>query len=150
LIYLVRPIIIPVSYIVQPKLAGVITVALMGMYLLAVVFFNAWHLRRKKEMVSWKVIPVYLLRKTALTFVNTLSVYYSLYSYAAFFSQRHPRVTENYPALMAAKSCIDADVAKRQVVVPEGVPVVEIPVEVTTSGDEEQLATAPLPPALLR
>ena len=117
--YFIRPIILPVSYIVQSKLAGIITVALMGMYLWVVVFLNAWHLRRKKEMVSWKVISVYLLMKTALTFVNTLSVYYSLYSYAAFFSQRHPRVTENYPALMAAKSCIDADVAKRQVVIPD-------------------------------
>lgn len=150
MIYTVRPIILPVSFVVQPKLAGIMTVALLGMYFLAIVFFNAWHLRRKKEMVSWKVIPVYLLMRTALTFVNTLSVYYSLYSYAGFFSQRHPRVTENYSALVAAKSCIDADVAKRQVVIPEGILAVDIPVEFTTSRNEEQLAFAPLPPVLLR
>lgn len=113
----------------------------MAVYLLGIIFFNAVHLRRKKEMVSWKVVPVYFLMKTALTFVNTVSVYYSLYAYADFFSQRHPRVTENYPALMAAKECLNADVARRQV---------QVPVEVVTSEEKEQLVIAPVPPALLK
>lgn len=90
------------------------TGSLMAVYLLGVIFFNAVHLRRKKEMVSWKIVPVYFLMKTALTFVNTLSVYYSLYAYADFFSRRHPRVTENYPALIAAKECLEYDLARKQ------------------------------------
>lgn len=105
---------LPISLVVQPKMVGIMTASLVGVYILAVIFFNAVHLRRKKEMVSWKIIPVYFLMKTALTFVNTLSVYYSLYAYADFFSRRHPRVTENYPALMAAKECLDADHLRRQ------------------------------------
>jgi len=140
-IYAARPVMLPVSLIVQPKLVAIMTGSLMAVYLLGVIFFNAVHLRRKKEMVSWKIIPVYLLMKTALTFVNTISVYYSLYAYADFFSERHPRVTENYPALMAAKECLDADVAKRQVA---------IPVDVVSSQEGEQLFIAPVPPALLK
>lgn len=132
---------LPVSLIVQPKLVGIITGSLMGVYLLGIIFFNAIHLRRKKEMVSWKIIPIYFLMKFALTFVNTLSVYYSLYAYADFFSQRHPRVTENFPALMAAKECLDADSARKQGTVV---------VEVATSENEDQIIVAPVPPAVLR
>lgn len=134
---------LPVSLIVQPKMVAIMTGSLMAVYILGIIFFNAVHLRRKKEMVSWKVIPVYFLMKTALTFVNTVSVYYSLYAYADFFSKRHPRVTENYPALMAAKECLDADSAKRQAIV-------EVEVDITTSEQKEEIAIAPLPPTLLR
>lgn len=139
-IYAARPIMLPVSLIVQPKMVAVMTGSLMAVYLLGIIFFNAVHLRRKKEMVSWKIIPVYFLMKTALTFVNTISVYYSLYAYADFFSQRHPRVTENYPALMAAKECLDADSAKRQA---------NLVVEVVKSEDEEHTVTT-IPQAVLR
>ena len=64
-------------------------------------------------MVAWRVVPVYFMMKLALTFVNTISVYYSLYAHAGFFSRRHPRVTENYPALVAAKKCLDAELLKQ-------------------------------------
>jgi hypothetical protein len=112
-IFVTRPFMLPIALIVQPKMVGIMTAALMAVYILGIVFFNAVHLRRKKEMVAWKVVPVYFMMKLALTFVNTLSVYYSLYAYAGFFSRRHPRVTENYPALVAAKKCLDAEVLKQ-------------------------------------
>jgi hypothetical protein len=131
---------LPISLIVQPKMVAIITAGLMGMYILAVVFFNAVHLRRKKEMVSWKVIPVYFLMKMALTFVNTLSVYYSFYAYADFFSRRHPRVTENFPALMAAKTCLDNDFERRQT---------EAQLKLRESIAEEDIAIQPLIPAKL-
>lgn len=139
-IYAARPFMLPISLVVQPKMVGIMTASLMGVYLLGIIFFNAVHLRYKKDMVSWKIIPVYFAMKFALTFVNTLSVYYSLYAYADFFSERHPRVIENYPALIAAKECLDADVASKQVA---------IPVEVETSQEAEHLVIAPVPPALL-
>lgn len=136
---------LPIALYAQPKMVGIMTGSLMGVYLLGVAFFNAVHLRRKKAMVSWKVIPAYFLMKTALTFVNTVSVYYSLYAYAAFFSVRHPRVTENYPALVAAKECLDADLARRQV---------QVPVQATNSGEQHlgnpTTVIASVPSALLR
>lgn len=113
-IYASRPFALPIALIVQPKMVGVLTAGLLAVYILGAVFFNAVHLRRKKAMVAWKILPTYFLMKMALTFVNTLSVYYSLYAYADFFSRRHPRVTENYPALMAAKHCLDEDHARKQ------------------------------------
>lgn len=132
---------LPISLIVQPKLVAIMTGGLMAVYLLGVIFFNAVHLRRKKEMISWKVIPVYFLMKSALTFVNTLSVYYSLYAYAGFFSERHPRVIENYEALLAAKECLDSDVAKRQVAVP---------VDFLPSQEGAQSVLAPVPLVFLK
>jgi hypothetical protein len=108
-IFFSRPFMLPIALIVQPKMVGMMSAALMSVYILGIVFFNAVHLRRKKEMVAWRVVPVYFMMKIALTFVNTISVYYSLYAYAGFFSRRHPRVTENYPALVAAKKCLDAE-----------------------------------------
>jgi hypothetical protein len=93
-------------------MVGIMTAALVGVYVLGIVFFNAVHLRRKNAMVAWKVLPSYFLMKLALTFVNTVSVYYSIYAYAAFFSRRHPRVTENYPALVAATKCLDNEFRK--------------------------------------
>lgn len=113
-IYASRPFALPIALIVQPKMIGALTAGLLAVYVLGAVFFNAVHLRRKKAMVAWKILPTYFLMKMALTFVNTLSVYYSLYAYAEFFSRRHPRVTENYPALVAAKHCLDEDYARKQ------------------------------------
>jgi len=98
LTYTLRPFMLPIAYVVEPKLTAVMTVSLMGVYIVGVCFFNAWHLRRKKEMVAWKVIPAYFAMKFALLFVNTLSVYYALYAYAEYFSVRHPRVVENFQA----------------------------------------------------
>lgn len=142
-IYAARPIMLPVSLVVQPKMVAIMTVSLMAVYILGVIFFNAVHLRRKKEMVSWKIIPVYFLMKMALTFVNTLSVYYSLYAYADFFSRRHPRVTENYTALMAAKECLDEDFAKKQTA--------NVTVrEMEDSEVEQKVVVSPLAPAKLR
>lgn len=113
-IYASRPFALPIALIVAPKIVGAVMGGLLAVYVLGAIFFNAVHLRRKKAMVAWKILPIYFMMKMALTVVSTLSVYYSLYAYAAFFSRRHPRVTENYPALMAAKQCLDDDHAKRQ------------------------------------
>lgn len=137
-VYFSSPIMLPIALIVQPKIVGALFAGLLGMYVLAAIFFNAVHLRRKKAMVAWKVLPVYFLMKFALSFVNTLSVYYSLYAYAEFFSRRHPRVTENYSALIAAKQCLDDDYARRES---------EIQIEVVSSEEEEHVVIAPILPA---
>ena len=44
--------------------------------------------------------------KFALIFVNTVSVYYTLWHYAKFFSVSHPRVVENSKALDAVRQVI--------------------------------------------
>lgn len=106
-VYTIKPIMLPIAYVAQPKMAGIISLGLIGVYISAVIFFNATHLRRKKEMINWKVFPVYFAMKFALSFVNTVSVYYAIYSYATFFSVRHPRVFEDYAALSAAKECLE-------------------------------------------
>jgi hypothetical protein len=116
-IYFSRPFMLPVALWVQPKMVGIMTAALFGVYVVGVLFFNAVHLRYKKEMISCRVVPVYFLMKMALTFVNTLSVYYSLYACAAFFANRHPHVTESFSALTAAQSCLDIEAIKQRVVI---------------------------------
>ncbi|KAH5271383.1 hypothetical protein HBI70_123710 [Parastagonospora nodorum] len=118
-IYFSRPFMLPIALWVQPKMVGIMTAALFGVYVVGVLFFNAVHLRYKKEMIAWKVVPVYFLMKMALTFVNTVSVYYSLYAYAAFFAHRHPRVTESFSALTAAQSCLDIEAEKQRVIIRE-------------------------------
>ncbi|KAF2825498.1 hypothetical protein CC86DRAFT_295068 [Ophiobolus disseminans] len=118
-IYFSRPFMLPIALWVHPIMAVIMTGALFGVYLLCVLFFNSVHLRYKKEMVAWRVIPVYFAMKLALTLVNTVSVYYSLYAYAKFFANRHPRVTENFAALTAAQSCLEIEAEKQRIIIHE-------------------------------
>jgi glycosyltransferase involved in cell wall biosynthesis len=98
----VRPFIIVITGLASWRLLLIMTLGTTSMYIGGFVLLNTWHLRQKKEMVAWKVLPMYMLMKLILLFVNSLSVYYGLYDYARYFSVRHPRVTENGPALQAA------------------------------------------------
>lgn len=97
-----RPFVVVLTLIGSYRLFFEITAALTGMYILDFVIFNTWHLRRKKEMISWKVLPVYMGLKFILLWVSCISVYYGVFRYAKFFSVRHPRVIESRKALEAA------------------------------------------------
>jgi hypothetical protein len=108
---------LPIALWVQPKMVGIMTAALFGVYVIGVLFFNAIHLRYKKETIAWSIVSVYLLMKLALTFVNTMSAYYSLYAYTAFFVHRHPRVTENFSTLTVAQSCLDIEAEKQRIII---------------------------------
>jgi hypothetical protein len=72
-------------------------------YILGFIFFNAFHPRRKNEMMAWKIQPVYFGMKMALVFVDTGSVYYPMYEYVKFLIVRHSRVIENYASLNTLK-----------------------------------------------
>lgn len=114
-IYFSRPILLPIALYHSPAMVGIMTAALLGAYVFGAVFFNMVHLRYKKEMIAWRVIPVYFVMKFALAIVNTLSVYYSIYAYADYFSVGHPRVTESLAAVTAAKTCLDEEAEKKRV-----------------------------------
>lgn len=105
--YALRIFILPISLIASPKATLTFAAALLGVYMVSFGVFNLYHLRRKNAMVAWRVLPVYFGVKLALVFVNTISIYYALYQYGIFLSVRHPMVTENYDALVAARTCLD-------------------------------------------
>ncbi len=70
------------------------------MYLINTVIFNEVHLRRKNERLGWQLVYVYYLPyKIVLTVVNVASCYWSLYKYARYFAQRHPKVIEDEKAV---------------------------------------------------
>ncbi|KAH6633644.1 nucleotide-diphospho-sugar transferase [Boeremia exigua] len=100
LLYLVSPFILPISFIVRPSFAGILLGATIVMYLLNTVIFNEVHLRRKNERLGWVLIYVYYLPyKLVLTAVNVASCYWSLFKYARYFAQRHPKVIEDEKAV---------------------------------------------------
>lgn len=96
-----RPFVTVITVIAAWRLLLILTAGTMGCYILIFCIFNAIHLRRKNEMVAWRILPVYLGMKVCLLWVNTLSVYHCVYDYARFFSKRHERVIENRQALEA-------------------------------------------------
>lgn len=114
IIYVMRPIMLPIMLVAAWKVTLIATFGLLGVYILGFIFFNAFHLRRKGEMVAWKILPVYFGMKMALVFVNTASVYYSVYAYAKFFSVRHSRVVEKYEALDALKGFLEKEAEKER------------------------------------
>lgn len=70
------------------------------MYIINVILFNEIHLRLKKERINWKVLLFYYtFYKIALTVINVFSCYWSLYKYARYFAQRHPKVIEDTDAV---------------------------------------------------
>lgn len=97
-----RPWVIVLAAIANYKLLLIFIAALTAMYAVAFITFNSWHLRKKKEMVAWKIMPVYITMKFTLMWVNVVSVYYDLYCYGKYFSVKHPRVIETRAVLEAA------------------------------------------------
>jgi hypothetical protein len=97
-----RPWVVVLMMIANYRLVLIFMAALMGMYMLAFTLFNSWHLRKKNEMISWKVLPFYFMMKFTLLWVNVASVYWDVYLYARYFSVKHPRVIESRQVLEAA------------------------------------------------
>lgn len=54
---MLRPFVIVITAIAAWRLLLIMTAALMAMYLVSFIIFNSYHLRRKNEMVSWKILP---------------------------------------------------------------------------------------------
>ena len=100
LLYLFAPLYLPISFAVNAKFTAYLTVGVLGMYFLNAAIFNEVHLRRKGERIEWKAIYLYYMGyKCVLTFVNIASCYWSIYKYAQYFSQRHPKIVEDEKAI---------------------------------------------------
>ncbi|KAJ5182652.1 hypothetical protein N7492_000268 [Penicillium capsulatum] len=100
LIYLFAPFILPISFIVRPGFCGMLLGVTIGMYVINVIIFNEIHLRLKKERIGWGVMIIYYtFYKIALTVINVVSCYWSLYKYARYFAKRHPKVIEDRQAV---------------------------------------------------
>ncbi|KAJ2993269.1 hypothetical protein HDV02_002513 [Globomyces sp. JEL0801] len=92
LMWVFAPIMLPMLLIAAPIRTIVTTFAIMGGYLLGLIFFNAYHLRRKNQMVSWKIFPYYLGYKFTLNFINIVSVSWSMYEYGKYFAKQHIQI----------------------------------------------------------
>ncbi|KAJ5177050.1 uncharacterized protein N7482_002927, partial [Penicillium canariense] len=120
LIYLLAPFVLPISFIVRPSFCGMLLGVTIGMYIINVIIFNEIHLRLKNERIGWVVmIFYYTFYKIVLTFVNVFSCYWSLYKYARYFAQRHPKVIEDQQAIEVVLSLErDADSDTEEVILP--------------------------------
>lgn len=145
---LLRPWVIVIALIANYQLLLTYIGALTGMYIAAFIMFNTWHLRRKKEMVSWKIMPVYMAMKFALMWVNVFSAYYGLFCYAKYFSVRHPRVIETRKVLEAAyKARLGPDLVPLDAQLGDATVAAEAQAEASGAGDgpsEKVEAAAPL------
>jgi len=106
LLYLVTPLMLPISFLVRPTYSAYLFAATLVMYSLVSVVFNEVHLRlasrgaQKNLMVNrWMLLFYYPLYKIALTFVNVASCFWSLWMYAKYFATRHPRIVEDEKAV---------------------------------------------------
>ncbi|KYK58125.1 glycosyl transferase [Drechmeria coniospora] len=96
IIYLLTPFVLPISLIIRPMFWGCVIAAVLVLYYVNVIIFNELHLRLKKERVGLGMITFYYTPlKVALTVVNVLSCYWSIYKYARYFAKRHPKVVED-------------------------------------------------------
>ncbi|EXJ81403.1 hypothetical protein A1O3_07694 [Capronia epimyces CBS 606.96] len=100
LLYLTTPFFLPIAWVVRPSFMGMMTGIVIGMYFMTVNIFNEVILRRKGEMVSRKIVFFYYMPyKFVLRFMNVASIYYSIFKYAQYFSQRHPTIMEDERAV---------------------------------------------------
>ncbi|KAL2860007.1 glycosyltransferase like family 2-domain-containing protein [Aspergillus pseudodeflectus] len=100
ILYLLTPFILPVSLIVQPWFCVAMSFGILGLYLLQVLIFNEFHLRRKNERVSmFTVLGFYMPYKIIISFINVGSCYWALFKYGRYFAQRHPKLTEDHKAV---------------------------------------------------
>jgi hypothetical protein len=98
-----RPWVIVIALIADYKLLLIFIAELIGTYGSAFSLFNIWHSRKKKEMIAWKVKPVYIAMKFPLMWVIIVSVYYDLHCYGKYFSSaKRPMVIETRAVLEAA------------------------------------------------
>lgn len=101
IIGLFQPFIFVISFVLDWRLTLYFMAGLTGMYAYVFVHFNLIQLRRKKEMVSFKIMPTFFFMKFILLWFGSASMYYGMYDYIKYFSKRHPKVIENYEALEA-------------------------------------------------
>ncbi|PYH43746.1 uncharacterized protein BP01DRAFT_300086 [Aspergillus saccharolyticus JOP 1030-1] len=100
LLYLVAPFMLPISFVVRPSFCGIMLGVTNGLYFLNVIIFNLVHLRSKKEAVGWTCLLVYYMPyKIVLFLINVASCYWSLFKYARYFANRHPKVIEDDKAV---------------------------------------------------
>ncbi len=117
---LLRPWMIVIVALAAWRLLLIMTAGTMLMYIGAFCMFNCWHLRKKNEMISFKILPVYMGMKFLLLWVNSMSVYYGIWDYARYFSVKHPKVIENSKVLeIAYKIKLGAELAPLDITSPE-------------------------------
>jgi hypothetical protein len=96
LLYLMTPLVFPISFVVQPLFALYVFVGVFAMYLLNALIFNEVHLRLRKERVGLGMLLFYYMPyKIVLTLVNVGSCYWSIWQYASYFARRHPKIIED-------------------------------------------------------
>lgn len=99
-LYLVTPIVLPISFLVRPAYTAYLFSATCGLYWLNAVIFNELHLRKVDRQVNrWVVCFYYMPFKLALTIVNVASCWWSLWKYAKYFAKRHPKIIEDTKAV---------------------------------------------------
>lgn len=99
-LYLITPIVLPISFIVRPTYSAYLFAGTLALYLVNSLIFNEVHLRRAGRMVSRRVLIFYYMPfKLVLTLVNVASCWWSLWQYAKYFAKKHPRIVEDVNAV---------------------------------------------------
>lgn len=119
LLYLLTPFVLPISFIVRPAYCAYLLAATFGLYFFNALIFNEVHLRMRKERVSFMCLLYYMPYKAALTFVNVLSCYWSLYKYASYFAKKHPKVIEDEKAVGVVLRIEESSMEDLQDTLPE-------------------------------
>lgn len=95
-LYLVAPLVLPISFVVHPLFSLYMFVGIYMMYLVNAIIFNVVHLRLRNESVGLMMLVFYYMPyKIALTAVNVCSCYWSMWKYASYFARRHPKIIED-------------------------------------------------------
>ncbi|KAK5069946.1 hypothetical protein LTR64_007873 [Lithohypha guttulata] len=113
-LYLITPIVLPISFFVRPTYTSYLFAATLGLYFLNAMIFNEVHLRLAGRMVKRNMLIFYYMPfKFVLTFVNVASCWWSLWQYAKYFAKRHPRIIEDEKAVGVVLR-IEEDAENRQ------------------------------------
>ena len=99
LLYLAAPYILVCSLIVNWILTLQYIAVVLAMYFVNIVLFNAIHLKLKKSMVSWWPVVSVTSYKLALSIINSVGMYWTIWAYAQYFADKHFRVVEDPMAL---------------------------------------------------
>jgi hypothetical protein len=147
LLYLFTPFVLPISIIVRPDFFGYLFAGTFVLYFLNAIIFNELHLRLKKERVGSTCLYLYYMPyKIVLTLINVGSCYYSLYKYARYFAQRHPKIVEDEKAVdvvlrMEEQQDTLADQGRRMTITAVGAQTQGSVMENTPSGPTERKMT---------
>ena len=94
-IWMLSPITLPMAFWLDWKHVLIMNAIVSAAYLIGLLFFNVWHLRKKECMFSWWILIFYLPYKFALSYLNIASLAYSYIKYGTYFAKKHVKISKD-------------------------------------------------------